>query len=127
MSLRDTILSAQDLKLVPVEVPEWKCTIYLKDMSGVERLTYEQSVYDKSGQVSNLDSFYTKLLVKCIVDENYKRVFSDEEIPELSVKSARVLHRLWEQAMQINKLGDDNVEDAKKNLSPAPSGDSVSV
>ena len=54
MDLRDTILDADDIKIVPMDVPEWNITkedIGIKVMSGTERDRFETSIYDSKGKV----------------------------------------------------------------------------
>lgn len=114
---RDDILKADDIKYQDVECPEWNGTVRIKVMSGTERDSYESSVYEvKDGGVKfKRDDVRSKLLSKCIVDDDGKRIFTDSDIKELGKKSSLVLDRLFDVAQIINGLSKESVDQARKN------------
>lgn len=114
MSLsKDAILSANDSGMLKVAVPEWGGEVFIRVMSVGERDAYENDwVVNKHKGVSD---FRTKFLARCLCDESGKRLFSDDDIPALAAKSARVMCRLWEKAMAHNALSDSDVDELAKN------------
>lgn len=110
---RDQILSADDLGLLEVQVPEWGDSVFIRVMTVGERDAYENDwVVNKSRGV---EDFRTKFLARCICDSKGERLFKDEDIPLLSKKSAKVMSRLWQLAMEHNALSDKDVEELAKN------------
>lgn len=110
---KDQILSADDLGLLEVDVPEWGGSLFIRVMTVGERDAYENDwVLNKSRGV---DDFRTKFLARCICDSKGVRLFTDEEIPSLARKSAKVMSRLWQKAMEHNALSDKDVEELAKN------------
>jgi hypothetical protein len=110
---RDQILSADDLGLLEVQVPEWGDSVFIRVMTVGERDAYENDwVVNKSRGV---EDFRTKFLARCICDLKGNRLFKDEDIPLLSQKSAKVMSRLWQKAMEHNALSDKDVEELAKN------------
>jgi hypothetical protein len=56
-----------------------------------------------------------KLVALCCVDENGEKLFSPDDVKKLRKKSASALGRVTEKAKQLSGLGDESVEEAKKN------------
>lgn len=107
------ILGATDVQVKKVEVPEWGGDVYIRVMSVGERDEYENEwIKAKDKGMAN---FRTKFLAKCLCDEKGVRIFSDSELHELSKKSAVVMNRLWNEAMEFNALQSDGVEQAAGN------------
>jgi hypothetical protein len=110
---KDAIISANDSGLMKVAVPEWGGDVFIKVMSCGERDAYENDwVVNKSKGVEN---FRSKFLARCLCDENGSLLFTEQEIPLLAKKSAKVLSRLWQKAMDHNALTDADVEELAKN------------
>lgn len=108
--LKQKILSFTDTKPIQVEVPEWNCTVYLRQWSGVDRDSFTSwfgNNKDKNGSL--------KILVLTLCDENGELLFTDEDMEALNQKSFKVLERLTLAALQLNGLNPEAVEDAKKN------------
>lgn len=128
--LREQILAAEDFKLIKHEVKEWGIIVWIKEMSSAERLEWQRGNvkidaegnwivddddtpmidYEKSAA-----SMKTNLLVRCLVDEKSDRIFSDEDVTELSKKNARIIDELYEIAADLNKLSGKSAEESEKN------------
>jgi hypothetical protein len=128
---RAQIDNAQDQIFEDVPVPEWGGEVRLLALSGTERDAYEASMVrvGTTGKVSgvNLLDASSRLLAKCIVDENLERLYTDKEVAALGVRNGKVIKRLYARAQKISGLGAAAVEDAAGNSEPAPSGPSTSV
>lgn len=110
-------MKIQDLTFEEVDVPEWGGSVRIKMMTGSERDAYEASLYELKGQEvkMNRDDVRAKLLVKCLVDENNERLFTDAEIKMLGKKSAKVLDKLFTVAQRLNAMTDEDVKKLEKN------------
>ena len=124
MSLRDQILSAPDRKRVPVEVPEWGCTVHVQSMTGREREHYERLAIE--ARKTTRGDVRARLLVFCATDEDGKLLFDAGHVEALSQKSAVALDRLVDVAAKLNGIGDQAVEDKAKNSPASPSDSSSS-
>lgn len=110
---KDQILAADDMGLLEVPVREWGGSVFVRVMTVGERDAYENDwVLNKNKGVEN---FRTKFLAKCLCDEKGQRLFSDAEIEALARKSAKVMARIWQRAMEHNALTEDDVEELAKN------------
>lgn len=110
---KDQILSADDMGLLAVNVPEWGGDVYIRVMSVSERDAYEREWIGK--RETGVENFRTKFLQRVLCDESGKLLFSPNETDSLSVKSAKVMGRLWEKAMKHNALMESDVQELAKN------------
>ena len=110
MSLKDDILRASDLKKVLIEIPEWsKQKIYVRELTGAERADVIEKEKD--------DSFdkRTYLVMLSLVDEHGNRLFQESDLKALASKSARILDRIFQKALELCKMDEDGVQEAEKN------------
>lgn len=120
---RDQIVSADDLGLLEVQVPEWKPkdwkpedgvpSVFVRVMSVGERDAYEREWIGK--KESGVENFRAKFLQKVLCDKDGKLLFTAADTALLAEKSARVMARLWETAMKHNALMAGDVEELAKN------------
>lgn len=112
--LKNQIFKAQDVKLEAVEVPEWGVTLHVKTLSGAERakLRSISDALSKSGRESEAD---THLLILSACDAQGNKVFNDNDFTALNEKNASVITRVAMAALKVNGLGEQAVEEAKKN------------
>lgn len=114
---RDQIVKAEDIEYEIVSIPEWGGDVKLKTMTGTERDAWESSVFRAKGKVNNADyqDMRAKLLSRCIVGEDDKRLFSDKEVAAVGAKNASILDRLYIVAAKLNAIGADDEEELLKN------------
>jgi hypothetical protein len=112
----DAIVSQQDLPKELVKVPEWGGEVYISTMTAADRDSYELSVANmQNGKMkTNMQNIRAKLVARCLVDEDGKRIFPESKVDDLGKKSAKVLDRLFEIASRVNGINEaDQVEIAK--------------
>ncbi|WP_033818881.1 hypothetical protein [Kitasatospora sp. MBT63] len=126
---KDQIKAANDRTWEDVEVPEWGGEVRILSLSGTDRDGWEQSmmVLGPNGtmQRRNLVDARAKLLVKCLVDKDFQRLFDEKEVRDLAGKDGAVLDRLFDRARKISGLGKDAKEQAEGNSEAAQSGSST--
>jgi hypothetical protein len=117
MSLRDTILGAQDTKRIPVEVPEWGVTVWLRTLTGTERDAFEGSLMKGKGKnrAPDLANLRARLVVLCAVDEAGQRIFAPDDVDALGRKAAAPLDRLFSAAQELNGLSEADVKELEGN------------
>jgi len=125
---RQTILEANDIQTEEVNVPEWGGSVLVKAMTGTERDAFEASIIDSSGKSPKMkfENARAKLLVKTIVDEDLKNVFSVADIQSLGAKSAAALERVYNVASRLSKISPEDIEDLTKNSSTIQEDTSIS-
>lgn len=114
---KEDILHAVDLPKEEVEVPEWGGSVIVRGLTGAERDKFEASIVTLKGDKTgfNPENMRAKLVVLCVVDEEGKRLFSNEDVKALGEKSALALNRVFEVAQRLSGLSPDSIEEAKKN------------
>lgn len=117
MLTKDEILKANDIVFKEIDVPEWGGKVRVKCMTGEERDKFESEIYDVKGKdvKLNRDNFRAKLLGKTLVDENGKRLFSDNEIKLLGQKAAKPLDAIFTVAQKLNALSQADQDELTKN------------
>ena len=114
MSLRDTILTANDLQEDTVTVPEWgDVKLLLRGMTGKQRI----DLVDKSG--NDRSHMYADILIATALDpDTGSPVFDKADRDPLMEKSGAVLERLA--LVVIQDLSGVSVEDAEKEVAADP-------
>lgn len=122
MDLREKILKADDLQLHKEWVPEWGVDVYLRTMGGVDRDDFDAEAHAARGpdDAVNFVNLRGRLLVRCIVDKEGKRVFKSEDAEALGRKSARALERIFPIALKMNGLSKEDIDALKKPSAPDP-------
>jgi hypothetical protein len=110
---RDAILGAVDLKKELVKVPEWGGEVYISMMTGEARDAWEQSLV--GGKGTNLENIRARLVAFTAVDEEGKRIFTNEDASSLGQKSATALERCVKVAQKLNRLTEQELDDLVKN------------
>lgn len=125
---RDQILQANDIITETVPVPEWGGEVLVRGLSGSERDGFEDATLEQKGKSRrvNLANVRARLCALSIVDENGKRMFSDEDVRALGRKSAAALDRVFSAAQRLSGLSDEDVEELAKNSDGGQSEDSGS-
>jgi len=105
---RDSIIQASDLVTEVVEVPEWGGSVIIKSLDGERRERWEAVLADASS---------TTVRAVCaavsIVDDQGELMFTEDDVPSLSLKSWKGLNRIYEAVMELNKV--ESIEDEIKN------------
>jgi hypothetical protein len=110
---KEKILAADDLGLLEVPVPEWGDSVFIRVMTVGERDSYENDwVRNKDKGVEN---FRAKFLQRVLCDDKGNLLFAADEVSKLATKSAKIMSRLWQKAMEHNALTDADVEELAKN------------
>lgn len=125
----EQILAANDREHEDVPVPEWGGTVRVIGLSAADRDAYEAAMAATTrGEVSaaRLQNFRAKLLVKALVDEQGKRIFTDGQAKDLGAKSGSVVDRLFDVTRRLSGMGKDALEQGKDSSESAPSDDSTS-
>lgn len=122
---RSQILESDDLVTEDVPVPEWGGDVRVRTLTGTERDAFELSI-SGDGKKKNLENLRARLAALCIIDEDGQRVFSDDDVRKLGLKSAGALGTVFDVASRLNGLTEKDVEELAGNSEAAPSGASTS-
>lgn len=92
------ILGSKDREPVPVEVPEWGGTVYLKAMNAHLARAYSEAVNDPDKKHSS-----TVLAVQvCLCDEQGNQLVPDDALDEFKQKNWGIIQRLGRQVGRLN-------------------------
>lgn len=116
MLKREDILSKTDLKKESLTIKEWGGEIFVSEMSGTLRDSWEQMLREKDEE-GKIVSPRAKLIAFTVVNEKGERIFNDSDVSLIGKLSSSSLEKVCTVAMRLNGLDSDSVEEAKKNLS----------
>lgn len=107
MLSRDAILKAQDLRLKTTEVPEWGGAVFLRCPSAEEMDDWDNSITTRTvvdGKMKVTEDFRNhkaRLVVKCLVDKDGERMFTDADAKQLGRKCTTAIDRLYDEVMTL--------------------------
>lgn len=113
MEISDKILSADDIKIEPIDLDEWGVKAFIRVMNGTERDSWE--VYAQKQLKADKVNMRARLAAICLCNAHGERIFKDEQTAELSQKSSIVLDRIYDAAIRLNKIGAADLEALEKN------------
>jgi hypothetical protein len=99
--------------------------VRVRVMTGAERDEFRAAIQSEDGVP--VGKFSSALLAATLIDEAGVRLFTMEEIDQLSEKSAACIDKPAAVAMRLNGLGGTAIEDAVKNSASDQSDDSGSA
>lgn len=119
--LRNHIFGINDLEIREVLIPEWKCKLYVKGMSGKDKEDWEKSVFIETSDGKrkfNSNNFRAKMVSSCVYadPEATQRLFTEDHYEQLSKKSAKVLDKILEVVRDVNGSTEEAEEEMAKNL-----------
>lgn len=122
------ILAVKDVRIEPLEIPEWGRSVYIRSLEGADRDAWEgmNSASANKGKV-NLANVRARLAVLVVCDEHGVLLFKPQDATALGKKNSKALDRIFDKASQLSSLRDKDVEDAAKNSSSAPNDASGSA
>src|SRR5690606_39217406 len=113
-SLRERILSAQDIRSERVHVPEWDVEVEVRSMTGAQRAAVLKGGTGADGEI-DLERLYPILLIETTYDpESGERIFNPADRDALNAKNSGALERIAKVAMRLSGI-EPGAEDAAKN------------
>jgi CO/xanthine dehydrogenase FAD-binding subunit len=110
MLTREMILGADDLPKQEVAVPEWGGSVYVRALTGAERVQFERVVFAATDE--DEATVMAQLVALCTVDEQGNRLFTAEDVEALNRKNSRCLNKVASAAIMFNALSAEGVEEA---------------
>ncbi len=112
LETKDSILVIDDQNVTALDVPEWNGSVYLRVMSGEERDELERYYSDakEKGRGSTPENIRARVACLTLCDSQGARLFdSNGDVHALGRKSAAALDRIFELAMRLNRIGEQDV------------------
>jgi hypothetical protein len=110
-TLREQILAVDDIKIEPVDVPEWGVSVWVRSWTGRERDMFESEHRDLRDE-----DYRARLVVSTACDEAGQLLFTRQDIPALAKKNAKALDRLSMAAISVNRITPEDVEELEKKV-----------
>lgn len=111
---RATILSITSLKIVPLEVPEWGGTVYVREMRASEREAVETTTAAFREQ-HRPTKFRSRVAVASLCDEQGVNLFKPEDVDAVDQLPVAALDRVVDCAFTLSRFTIKDVKDLEKN------------
>jgi len=127
VSLRDSILAADDIDTELVEIPEWDVTVEVRGMTGADRSRILEVAAAGGDGGINIGSMYVETVIASTYDpETGVRIFSQSDKDAILGKSAAAIDRLAQVGMRLSGM-DTTAQDAAGKRFPEGTAEAVSV
>lgn len=118
---RDDILSANDIQVEELPVPEWGGVICVKTLTAEERDMLEAEIVqmspDGKPKAMKLDTLRSTVAFLGICDSDGNRLFTDKkDIAALKKKSAAALDRVVARIQEMSAMSPADIEKLTANL-----------
>ena len=117
------ILEADDQVRELVQIPEWRMSVWVRSMTGIERDRFESSVaqvrIDDRGKTrieSKRDNVRALICSMTMVDDEGANLFTPADVLILGQKNASALNRVFTVAQRLSGLTDEDVVELKEPL-----------
>ena len=133
MSLRDQILSSDDIVREPVTIPEWKdangepTIVEVRSMSGAERTRILDLAIQDGGEM-NLQMVYPEVVIASAFDpQTGEQVFTPADRDALQQKNAKATDRIAQVGLRLGGFSAEAVDAVGKDSSSDLTAGSSSV
>lgn len=125
---RETLLGALECPEETVDIPALGGAVKVRGLSGVDLDSYHQAITVGKGNKRdvNMKNLRTKLVVRCVVDGNGRRLLTDDDADALSQIRGDVIGKLFTVAQKLSGLSDEEIDELGKPSSTTDSGTSSS-
>lgn len=110
---KDLIFQADDLKVVPVEVPEWGGQIFVRSMKSIDRDRMEALVTSTDPKAKTNLRAQMVVMTACL--ESGEPLFTQADVGSVGNKSAAAVDRIFTAALKLNNFSDEDVAVLEKN------------
>ena len=115
MSLRETILQADDLQSEPVDIPIWGVTVEVRGMDGHGRGAFIQSFSNSDGNIDWGQAIADLVIETCYDPATGQKVFQPSDREALLGKNGAALQDVAEAAMRLSGLTEKAQDEAGKD------------
>lgn len=123
---KDQIIKADKKKTIDVPVKEWGGDVRLQELSASDRDMWENESFvlnaEGTGAKFNPKHARARLVVRCIVDDKGKRLFTDDEVAAIGSLSASTIQRLFNAARKLNAISNEDIKELEGESGAGPSG-----
>jgi hypothetical protein len=110
------ILNAKDCPTLRLEVPEWDGDVLIARLGLDDIVAFH--AYMTTLPPESLEQV-ARLCVLTLVNEDKVRLFSDETIKDLGQRSPAAMFRVYNAALQHNRMGEREVQRAEGESEPS--------
>jgi hypothetical protein len=92
------IMATDDRELVKVEIPQWKGHVYIRTLSALEAIEFQQHLSNPAKKQHAM----TRIVTLCVADSKGNRLLTDDKTSEFAKKNVKVFVVLQDKALELN-------------------------
>jgi hypothetical protein len=115
---RDALIQLCQRRYAEIELSDVGVVVRIQSLSEKEKSDYETVLISKNGRgilKDRLADATRRLIALCVVDENDKRVFTDNDLSVISSMDAAVASRIYDACQEHCGFNRGDIEGAVKN------------
>ena len=113
MLTKNDVLKKRDLRREIVAIPEWGGSLYVQEMTALQRDRFEEWVLNKGD--NSPKGTRVAIIINTVVDEDGQPMFSDLDAADLGNKPADIIDRIAGVGLKLSGMSDAVVEEERKN------------
>lgn len=117
---RDMLLKPVERPTETVELPELGegVSVIVTGMTAKERADFDNQFTSRKGEpmLKRVAEGRERLVVACCRSENGSKMFTTDDVAQLGKQSVIVIERIVKAAQRVSGIGEDDLEEAAKNL-----------
>ena len=120
---RKQILEADDRYCEPLDVPEWGGTVHVGVITSEEADKLEADI-EQAKTNGAMPNVRARMASMTLCDKEGKRMFTPGDIDALGRKCSRAIGRVFDKALEINRMNEEQVEALVGNSEATDDSDS---
>lgn len=111
---RDDILAVDDAEIVPVPVPEWGGTVWVRSMTAGERDALETRAYEMR-MAKEPPAAHALTVIFSACDKDGNLLFTEADLPALAKKRGKAMNRILAASQRLNFTSARDIEELAGN------------
>lgn len=112
---RNKILAVDDHYCEELDVPEWKGKVFVGCITSEEADKLESDI-ERAKNNGTMPNVRARMASMTLCDANGERMFTPGDIDALGRKSSKAIGRIFEKALELNRMSEDSIEETVGNL-----------
>jgi len=124
---KDDILNCDDVDKVEIDVPEWNGKVHIRVLTGAQLGEFQALCMRAREDPKHYKDLLVCLASLSLCDESGNRLIPEGQRGALALKSGAALKRIFDAAIDLNKIDEDAVDELEKNSRADQNADSGSA
>lgn len=116
---KNDILKERAISVYPVIIEEWGGTVYVRVMNGAQRDEWDKWLMERRSEdgskLEDPTGFRARLVISTLCDSDGSLLLEPGDLESLQNQTASIIAIVFDEAMRVNGLSEDEEEEIEKN------------